>query len=174
MPKESEDVYNILFVGIDSRDKDYTKITGRSDTMILASYNTRTNRITLISFMRDTEVWRFGEKRDRPTFLGKLNAAYQSGGAGELINTLNSERNFNLDIQKYVTIGFKALWNIVDAVGGVDVYLSKDEAIFINWRNAGLYKNDDHSQRKTQNQQHDRGNPSTAPDGLFGLDHGRP
>ena len=156
----SDEVYNVLLIGVDSRDPDQgaqTKITGRSDTMILASYNTRLNRITLVSFLRDTEVWRFGEKKTRPTFKGKLNAAYQSGGAGELINTLNSDRNFNLDIQNYFAIGFIGIWVMVDAVDGVDVNLKAEEAYYINWRNAGYYKNDDKTNRiKTLEQLNER------------------
>ncbi len=158
----SDEVYNVLLIGVDSREPDQgtqTKLEGRSDTMILASYNTRLNRITLVSFLRDTEVWRFGEKKTRPTFKGKLNGAFQSGGAGELINTLNSDRNFNLDIQNYFAIGFIGIWVMVDSVGGVDIHLTPEEAYYINWRNAGYYKNDDKTNRiktlRELNERHD-------------------
>ena len=46
-------VYNLLLLGIDNPG---SAITGRSDTMLLASLNARTGTLKLISFMRDTYV----------------------------------------------------------------------------------------------------------------------
>ena len=141
---KDEEIVNFLLVGTDSRVANNTDVEGRSDTMIVASYNKSENKITLVSFMRDLEVTRIGEKSK---FKGKLNAAYSMGGVGELINTINLEDNFGLDVQKYVSVGFAGFWLLVDGVDGVDVNLSKEEAYFINWRCAGLYKADDKNNR---------------------------
>ncbi len=142
--QKDKQIYNILLVGTDSRDAP-GDAEGRSDTMILASYNKGTNKITLVSFMRDLQVTRIGEKSK---FKGKLNAAYSTGGVGELINTLNLEQNFGLDIQDYMSVGFAGFWVLIDGIGGVDIpNLTADEAHFINWRCANLYKNDDKADR---------------------------
>ena len=45
------DIYNILLVGVDRRDKTWN---GNSDSMILVSINKKDNRVTMVSLMRDT------------------------------------------------------------------------------------------------------------------------
>ena len=130
-------VYNILLVGTDSRDT-AAEVEGRSDTMMVASYNVKKNQITLISFMRDSYVTRVGEKSK---FKGKLNAAYSNGGVGELINTLNY--NFDLGIQEYVSVGFAGFWVLIDGFDGIDINMTAEEAYRCNWRCAGLLKSDD-------------------------------
>ena len=130
-------VYNILMVGTDSRAVT-SDAEGRSDTMMLASYNIAENRITLVSFMRDSYITRV---TDTGKFKGKLNAAYSNGGVGELINTLNY--NFGFDIQEYISVGFAGFWVLIDGFYGIDVPLTKDEAYRINWRCADLLKADD-------------------------------
>ncbi len=136
MDENASDVINILLVGTDSRAVT-NDAEGRSDTMMVASYNMKENKIYLTSFMRDAYVTRIGEKS---RFKGKLNAAYTNGGVGELINTLNY--NFGLDIQDYISVGFSGFWVLVDGFGGVSVDMNKDEAYRCNWRCAGLLKND--------------------------------
>ena len=84
-----ENIINILLIGTDSRSADEKENSdGRSDSMILASVNKDTGKITLVSFMRDARVHRIGES-GRFTFYNKLNGAYRGGygggGAGELI-----------------------------------------------------------------------------------------
>lgn len=130
-------VYNILLVGTDSRAVT-NDAEGRSDTMMLASYNIADNKVTLVSFMRDSYITRITEKGK---FKGKLNASYSNGGVGELINTLNY--NFDFDIQEYISVGFAGFWVLIDGFDGVTVNMTADEAYRINWRCAGLLKADD-------------------------------
>lgn len=132
---KSDDITNILLVGADSRDAGSTE--GRSDTMMVLSYNRSKNIMYVISFMRDAQVKRIGENS---TFKGKLNAAY-NGGIGELINTLNL--NFDLGLQKYASVGFSGFWVLIDGIGGVELHTTPDEAYRVNWRVAGLLKADD-------------------------------
>ena len=73
-------VYNLLLLGIDNPG---SAITGRSDTMLLASLNARTGTLKLISFMRDTYVAIPHHGHN------KLNAAYAYGGAELLLETLD-------------------------------------------------------------------------------------
>lgn len=126
-------IYNILFVGADSRTAEETEAEGLSDSMMAVSYNTNTNVVTLVSFMRDSIVQRIGVNS---SFKGKLNAAYKNGGAAELLDTLNL--NFELNISDYVTVGYEGFSMLVDELGGVDVALTSDEAYYINWRSADI------------------------------------
>lgn len=115
-------VDNILIIGTDSRD--LTEDSGRSDSMILLSLNSNTNEIYMTSFLRDVyvDINNYGS--------GKLNAAYSYGGAELLMDTIES--NYNIKIDDYVTVSFAACANIIDAVGGVELELSDDEADAVN------------------------------------------
>ncbi|MBQ8823826.1 MAG: LCP family protein, partial [Ruminococcus sp.] len=115
-------VDNILIIGTDSRD--LTEDSGRSDSMILLSLNSNTNEIYMTSFLRDVyvDINNYGS--------GKLNSAYSYGGAELLMDTIES--NYNIKIDDYVTVSFAACANIIDAVGGVELELSDDEADAVN------------------------------------------
>lgn len=116
--KVSDDVVNVLLVGTDTRDPDAEM--GRSDSMMMVSYNRTKNKATVISFLRDSlvEIDGYGQS--------KLGHAYAYGGVGLTINTIND--NYDLDIQDYVTISFDNLVNVIDELGGVEVYISQEEA----------------------------------------------
>lgn len=112
------DVYNVLLVGTDSRDPNADM--GRSDSMMLVSFNKNEGKSSVISFLRDTlvEIDGYGKSR--------LGHTYAYGGVGLTINTLNQQ--FGLDIQNYVTINFENLVNIIDELGGIEVTLTEEEA----------------------------------------------
>ena len=112
------DVYNVLLVGTDSRDPNSDM--GRSDSMMLVSFNKNEGKSTIISFLRDTLVDIDGYGKSR------LGHTYAYGGVGLTINTLNKQ--FGLDIQDYVTINFDNLVNIIDELGGIEVTLTEEEA----------------------------------------------
>lgn len=117
------DVINILLIGTDSRSGE-VKATGRSDSMMLASYNRADGTVKLVSLMRDSWVKVNGK------YWGRLNTAYNSGGPGSLINTINL--CFDLDVQYYAAVSFTAFEDLIDRIGGVTVDLTSKEARFIN------------------------------------------
>lgn len=116
-------VSNVLLIGTDSRDLSQER--GRSDSMILASINKKTRELTLTSFLRDSYVY-----IDDEYGYGKLNAAYSYGGAGLLMDTIES--NYGVRIDDYILISFAACANVIDAVGGVKLDLSDEEADAVN------------------------------------------
>ncbi len=117
--KYSDDVYNILLVGHDSR---YRDLLGNSDSMIVVSINKKTKEITLTSIMRDIYIYRPGYG------YGRINGAFPNGGPDLLIQTI--EENFKIDIDSYVAVSFYSFMDVVDAVGGVEITV-KDEEIWI-------------------------------------------
>ncbi len=123
----SEDVTNILFIGVD----DSSGGNSRSDSMMLVSIDKKHNKIKLTSFLRDSwvEIPSKGKK-------AKLNAAYAYGGAQLTIDTI--EYNFLIDIDHYVLVDFDMFTQIIDAVGGVEVEVTEKEAKFI--RNTTRFK----------------------------------
>lgn len=115
-------VRSVLLIGTDSRD--LTQERGRSDSMILLTFNSRTKEICLNSFMRDAYVQIPGYGNDR------LNAAYSYGGAELLMDTL--ELNFDVSIDDYLCISFTGFAGVIDAFGGVEMTLSDEEAAAVN------------------------------------------
>ena len=93
---------------------------GRSDSMMLVSFNKKENKSTVVSFLRDSLVDIDGYGKSR------LGHTYAYGGVGLTINTIN--KTYDLDIQNYITINFENLVGIIDEIGGVKVYISEEEA----------------------------------------------
>lgn len=114
-------IYNLLLIGVDNPGD---AITGRSDTMLLASLNARTGALRLISFMRDTYVSIPGHGHN------KLNAAFSYGGAELLIKTLN--KNFGVQVDGYVAVNYALMAELVDEIGGVELTVSEDELPKLN------------------------------------------
>ena len=85
-----------------------------TDTIIIASYNPKTQKATLLSIPRDTFV---GKNKNTATSYDKINALYQSSPEKTLaaVNKITG-----LDIKYYVVISNNALVQLVDEIGGVE------------------------------------------------------
>lgn len=104
-------VKNILLIGCDARGD----VEGnRSDTMILLSIDTKTRKLKLTSFLRDSYVY-----IPETGYNNKLNASFSYGGQKTLIDTL--EYNFGVHIDNYVMVDFKAFRQLVNLLGGITV-----------------------------------------------------
>ena len=121
--QKDPDIINILVLGTDSRD--VTKERGRSDSIIILSYNTRSGKIKMVSVLRDSLVPIEGHNWNR------INSAYSFDGVGLAVNTVNEI--FDLDIQNFAVIDFNGARNFVDKAGGVEINLTKAEADFYNY-----------------------------------------
>lgn len=120
---ELSDYRNIALFGIDSREDDYGR-GNRSDCIIIASINKKTNEVKLVSVYRDTYLLLTGRNLDKVTH------AYSYGGAELAVSTLNA--NLDLNIEEYVTVNFDAVVDAVDALGGVTIEIMSDEIKYIN------------------------------------------
>ncbi|MBO5784413.1 MAG: LCP family protein, partial [Clostridia bacterium] len=119
---QEKKITNIALFGIDSRaggDAD----AGLSDAIMILSINHQTNKVKLISVMRDSYVQINGRG-------DKLTHAYGYGGAALAVKTLNE--NFNLDITDYVTVNFDQLSKIIDSIGGVYLDVTPAERTELN------------------------------------------
>ena len=109
---------NILLLGLDAMRQN----AQRSDAVLIASIGY--GKLKLTSVLRDTIV-------DIPGHgSGKLNAAYAYGGPELVMKTLNE--NFNLNSMHWLAVDFTALADVVDALGGVDLAVTDQEAERIN------------------------------------------
>ena len=125
MIRYSKDVVNVLLVGVD--DNDGQPGSGRSDTMMLASVNRKTRKITLLSFLRDSYCYFDvnGEAR-----YHRLNSAFYYGGPQGLMQAIS--RLYKIRIDKFITVDFKSFIPLIDALGGVTVDVTEQEAKYIN------------------------------------------
>lgn len=119
--KADDEVYNILLVGVDRQDKTWN---GNSDAMILVSINKEKNHVSMISLMRDTYVDIEG------VGYAKLNAAYAYGAGPLLCQTVTD--TFRVKVDRYVSVDFWALVDIIDIIGGVDLEITAREAEVAN------------------------------------------
>ena len=117
----NSNIKNVLFLGIDSNDGD-----GRSDCMMLISVDKNTGQIKQTSFMRDNWFSIPGYGKD------KLNAAYAYGGAKLTVSTI--ENTFGIKIDNYAVVDFSTYKDVINALGGIDVDITSDEAGYINWQ----------------------------------------
>lgn len=111
-------VTNILLCGIDNGTEG--KSYHRSDAMMVLSINRNDSSVRVASLSRAVYVTidGFGQSR--------LNAAYECGGIKCLINTI--ENNYKIHLDSYISTDFKEFQKIIDILGGVEIFLSKDEA----------------------------------------------
>lgn len=118
----------VLIMGISGVD-DYKL----ADTIMVASYNPKTQEASIMSIPRDTYVGKKDRKTATQNYIAsnKINTVFRSGtripDALDRINELTG-----LNLENYVIIDTKALIKLVDAIGGVtfnvpiDMYYTDD------------------------------------------------
>lgn len=114
---------NVALFGVDSREGSLGKGT-RSDTIIIASINQDTGDVKLLSVFRDTYL-NLGNDS-----YNKCNAAYAKGGPEQAITMLN--KNLDMNITDYITVGFDGLIEVIDALGGVEINVTESEISHLN------------------------------------------
>jgi len=120
---KDKDVLNILLLGTDERKKTFST-NARSDAMLVISLNKKNYSVKLVSLERGMAVTMPNGNIDL------LTHSFRYGGPNWVLSCVQS--HFNLDIDKYVRVNFKVFEGIVNAVGGVDIELTKTEAAALN------------------------------------------
>lgn len=117
IPDDIPETFIMYLSGIDT----YGGISARSrsDVNILAVVNTRTKNILLLSTPRDyyVDFEATGGAKDKLTHAGIY-------GVEQSMDAL--ERLYDIDIDYYLRINFTGFVDIIDALGGVDVYSDYD------------------------------------------------
>lgn len=118
----NDHIINILLIGEDRRPGEPRQ---RSDSMILCSFNTKTNTLTMVSFLRDTYISKI------PGYWAeKLNASYCFGGAKTLNETLAAY--FGVHVDANIAVQFDGFVGIIDMLGGVDINMTQKEVDHLN------------------------------------------
>lgn len=110
---------NVLVLGLDdavNMDNDEEK---RADAILLISMENSTGKVRILNIPRDTWV-------EMPQNKGetRLSNVYAVGGAPLMVRTIN--QMFDISIHQYVVIDLATFGRIVDAVGGIDLYVEQN------------------------------------------------
>ena len=136
---QDKEIINILIIGSDSRD---SASHGRSDAMMLLTINNKTKSLHLTSLMRAIYV----SIPDDPDPAYKknysanymLNAAHTWGGPRLLLKTV--QRNFRVEVNRYMATDFSGFQKAIDTVGGVTIELTAAEARHLNGQGLGPFQ----------------------------------
>lgn len=129
---QSGKIVNILVVGQDSRGEG-EESAKLADTIMLLTLNKETHTLSMTSFLRDSYVKLPEYYRGHTCGWNRINTSYALGyswygdaGAMEMLN-LTLEGNYGVKVDGNVEIGLVALWDVIEYLGGVEVYLDDDE-----------------------------------------------
>lgn len=119
----NKNVINVLLCGVDSE-------YNLCDSQILVSIDKKNERITMVSFLRDSWTYIKMPKEDGTYYdeYEKINAAYH-GGPTTLKETI--ENNYKIKIDQYICVDFNSFPKVIDAIGGVTVEVQDYEADYI-------------------------------------------
>lgn len=105
---------NVLVVGTD---EDIDRV-GRTDTIMLVSFDPRTGDAGVLSIPRDTRV----EIPGRPGYH-RINVAHALGGPQLIMRTV--EHLLGVDVHHYVTVNFMGFERFIDVLGGIEVEIDR-------------------------------------------------
>ncbi len=108
----TKEPFVVYLSGVDNRGELTEK--ARSDVNILAVVNPKTKRVALINTPRDYYVDLAGtDSKDKLTHAGLYGVETSMATLGNL---------YGINVEHYIRINFAGFINIIDAIGGVDVY----------------------------------------------------
>ena len=120
--ESDRNVVNFALFGVDMEGAKSQYDELRSDAIKIISLDYDNHTIKITSLERDMVVYYPVDEGE----LIHLNWAYWYGGAKDAVKTLNY--NFDMDINRYVSISFGILVDIIDEIDGIDLELSEAEA----------------------------------------------
>lgn len=111
---------NVLLLGIDDGDSEAAESEPkRTDAIILLSFDPKQNQVAVLSVPRDTKVILPGHKDP-----DKINAAFAYGGAVMAKQTVANL--LRVPIHYYCLADWRGFIDVVNLIGGVDIYVDKD------------------------------------------------
>lgn len=113
----TKDVFNIYISGMDEYGE--VRETSRSDVNMIVTINPKTKQILMTNIPRDYYV----QLHDTTGYKDKLTHA---GNYGIDTSIKTIEDLLGIDINYYFKVNFSSLVNIIDALGGVEVYSEYD------------------------------------------------
>ena len=110
---------NVLVLGLDDAVNMDSAEEKRADAILLISMENATGKVRILNIPRDTWVKMAQDKGET-----RLANVYAVGGAPLMVRTIN--QMFDISIHQYVVIDLATFGQIVDAVGGIDLYIERN------------------------------------------------
>lgn len=116
------DVVNILLVGVE-------EIGGgaNTDSIMIATMNSKTSTIKITSVMRDLYVDIPGYEKNR------INSAFSKGGIELLYESISN--NLTIELDGYAMVNFESFEQVIDSLNGIEITLTQGEANYLNTTN---------------------------------------
>jgi len=115
-PANVEEQINAIFLGIPGKNNRAPDLT---DTLMVMSFNRKTNKGFLLSIPRDLLI-----KIPGTNYYTKINSLYQRQGINS-VQTVLSEIT-GLDFNYNIVIDLEGVKKIIDKVGGIDILVEKE------------------------------------------------
>ena len=128
--EEADGQETFVIFGVDSRTNQLGKGT-RSDSIMIVHVNHDEKTVKVASVFRDCMVHIEGHKFE------KITHAHSYGGPQLALSTVNE--NFDLNATNYVTVNFNNVADLVDDIGGIEYYITDEEAGHLGFAGAGTY-----------------------------------
>ena len=110
----------ILVVGVDKNEGAKDPFLGtRSDTILMVTFNPSQETLSVISVPRDSKVYISNNNG-----VQKINSAHALGGIELTKKTL--EETLGVKFDNYIVVNNEGVKKLVDALGGVPIYIEKD------------------------------------------------
>jgi len=112
---------NLLLLGVDERPQENGM--ARTDTMMLLTLDPTTLQAGVLSIPRDLWVPIPGYNQGRINTAHRLGELYNYPGGGPALARETVELNLGVPIQYYARLNFQGFVDLVDLVGGIDIYV---------------------------------------------------
>ncbi|MBN1919643.1 MAG: LCP family protein [Anaerolineae bacterium] len=114
---------NVLLLGVDERPQENGM--ARTDTMMLLTLDPTTLQAGVLSIPRDLWVPIPGYDQGRINTAHRLGEMYNYPGGGPGLARETVEYNLGVPIQYYVRLNFQGFVDLVNLIGGIDIYVSE-------------------------------------------------
>ena len=124
-PERRDLCYTFLLMGTDDGN-------GNADTLMVATYDVKEQKVGVVSIPRDTIVDRSWSR------YPKINGAYGGGGGVERVRQEIS-RLLGIPIDFYIKVDIKAFVALIDELGGIDFEVPVDMDYDDPWQNLSIH-----------------------------------
>ena len=121
---EGTERVNVLVMGIDQRE--YEQGPWRTDTMLILTIDPVTMSGGMLSIPRDLWVPIPGYEEGRINTAHYLGDIYDYPGGGPALAAKTVQYNLGVPIHYYARVNFTAFEQVVDIIGGIDVYVEEE------------------------------------------------
>ena len=122
--EQMQGYWTIAVFGVDSREGGVGR-GADADVQLIVCIDRATGAVKLASVFRDTYLNLAAGSR-----FAKINEAYADGGPEQAVAALN--KNLDLDIEHYATFNWRAVADVINMLGGVDIDITEKEFKYMN------------------------------------------